>query len=212
MTAVQVLSDYAIARQQPVRNTAAVSDFYEFAHTLVRNRFDLALALRREEGKRSPNGRVIECLRSAVSAGSLSGWGSPLAYQQLASAFATTIVSQSILDAMLTNGSIIRVPLNQRISISTAVFAASEVGETMLKPMTAASFSAPSIPVRKVAGVVAVTDEVAKLETPATTQLFDAQLRQAAIAAMNAAVIPTLYKRRRFALWLKWHNCRRHTR
>jgi HK97 family phage major capsid protein len=128
---------------------------------------------------------VRQVLKSAVSAGSTTGWGQPLApYTQLADAFLLSLRSVSAFDAM--SPWMKAVPLHQQIVVASGGATAAVVAEGNPKPIAKLQFSVNQITETKTICIVAVTKELLR---NGNNKLFAEELTRAIANATDSAFI-----------------------
>ena len=115
-------------------------------------------ATRLAEELRAP-AHVIEFIKSPAAAGSMTGWGQPLAsFQNLATAFLSSLSGISVFDALWPF--MLQAPLRTLIiSVSTAL-TGSGVSESSSKPVSNLSLSAADLEATKAAAFVALSAEL----------------------------------------------------
>lgn len=115
-------------------------------------------------GSSTPEVETI--LRAAVAAGTTTdtNWAAPLApYQDMQSEFIELLRPMTIIGQM--NG-FRTIPFNVRMPRQTSGATAGWVGEGSPKPVSKLQFDTVSMPHAKVAVIVAITDELARMSTP----------------------------------------------
>ena len=114
---------------------------------------------------------VVTVLRAAVAAGTTTdpAWAKPLVeYTQMADEFIELLRPNTFLGRM--NG-FRRVPFNVRIPRQTAGASVGWVGEGAPKPVSKLALDAIVIPWAKVAGIVVITEELARFSSPSAEAL-----------------------------------------
>lgn len=115
-------------------------------------------------GKDTPE--VEQVLRAAVAAGTTTDttWASPLAYyNNMAAEFIDLLRPETFMGRMT---GFRNVPFNVRMPRQTAGASAGWVGEGAPKPVSSLAFDSFTIPHTKVAVIVAITEELARLSSP----------------------------------------------
>lgn len=114
---------------------------------------------------------VLAALKAAVAAGTTSdsAWAGPLVYNQnLASEFVEYLRPQLILGKM---SGFRRVPFNVRFPTQTGGSTVGWVGEGAAKPVSKLQFSSGSLGFAKAAGIVIITQELARFSSPSAELL-----------------------------------------
>ncbi len=114
-------------------------------------------------------------LRAPVAAGTTtdSTWAAPLAHAQvLSNEFVELLRPETILGKL----NLRRVPFNVLIPGQSTGSTVGWVGQTGPKPVSALSFADITLGVNKVAGIVVISDELARLSTPSAEALIQADL------------------------------------
>jgi len=139
---------------------------------------------------------VARVLKAAVAAGTTTdaNWAKPLAeYQQMASEMIELLGPETIVGRMQ---GLRRVPMNVRIPRQTAGTSVGWVGQGGYKPVGKLQFDSVVIPPTKVAGIVVITQELARYSSPdaealvrsdllrAISEFTDAQFITPAVAAV----------------------------
>lgn len=114
---------------------------------------------------------VTLALKGAIAAGTTadSAWAGPLVYNQnMASEFLSYLRPQTILGKI--NG-LRRVPFNIRYATQTSGSTVGWVGEGLGKPVSKLQFSSGTLGFAKAAGIVVITQELARFSSPAAEML-----------------------------------------
>lgn len=109
---------------------------------------------------------VITALKTAVSAGTTtdSAWAGPLVYaQDFPAAFLDYLRPQTIIGKLT---GISRVPFNIRYGIQSAGSTVAWVGQGAPKPVSKLTFTSGSLGFAKAAGIVIITQELARFSSP----------------------------------------------
>lgn len=123
---------------------------------------------------------VQRILRAAVAAGTTTDatWAKPLVeYRLMSDEFIELLRPQTILGRIQ---GLRRVPFNVRIPAQTGGSSVSWVGEGNPKPVSKLAFDTITMPEHKIAGIVVITQELARFSSPAAEQL----VREDLIAAV----------------------------
>jgi hypothetical protein len=135
--------------------------------------------------------RVIDFVRSAQTAGSMSGtWGEQLAIRNLANGFLGSLSSISVFDLLWPN--FLQVPLRTSILSVSATLTATPIAEANVKPLSKISLTAGDLDGVKVIGLLGITAEVLKITDPVATNLLRAELARAISRAGNTYLLPVL--------------------
>lgn len=145
--------------------------------------------------------QVETVLKAAVAAGTTTDttWAKPLVeYENMASEFAELLRPATIIGRI---PGLRRVPFNVKIPRQTAGSTVGWVGEGKPKPVSALAFDQVTLGMAKTAGIVVITDELARSSSPAaeevvrqdlidqTAQFLDRQFVDPTVAA-SAGVSP----------------------
>lgn len=172
-----------------VEAVGRVAEFTQAVKFLMLGRSQ-AVASRLAEEARAPT-RVVEFTKAAAAAGSLSGWGSPLApFQNLSLAFLGSLTGISAFDALWP--SMLQAPLRTSIISVSAPLSTGPIAEANVKPTSRLSLSASDLDSIKCAAFVAVTAELLKSGTPAASAILERELRTAIARATNSIFLPLL--------------------
>lgn len=114
--------------------------------------------------------------KSAIAAGNTTdaAWASPLVqFNNLASEFVSLLYPQTILGRI--NG-LRKVPFNIRFPSQTAGASVGWVGQGAAKPVSKLSFATNTLGFSKAAGIVVITQELARFSSPAAEELVQTDL------------------------------------
>ncbi|SOZ49324.1 Putative phage-related protein (fragment) [Cupriavidus taiwanensis] len=120
-------------------------------------------------GKSSPE--IVTIIKAAVAAGTTTDptWAAPLVeYRDMASEFIELLRPATIVGRL---DGFRRVPFNIRVPRQTAGASVGWVGEGKPKPVSKLGFDAITLPFAKVAGIVAITEELARFSSPSAEAL-----------------------------------------
>lgn len=123
---------------------------------------------------------VEAVLRSAVAAGTTtdSTWASPLVqYQNLTAEFIEFLRPQTIIGRM----NLRNVPFKIKVPRQTAGASVGWVGEGQVKPVSKLAFDSVTLDIAKIAGIVVLTDELARHSSPSAEMLVRDDLAAAVI-------------------------------
>lgn len=118
---------------------------------------------------------VAEVLKAAVAAGTTTdaSWAAPLVpYQNMTSDFIELLRPATLVGRM----SLRNVPFNVRIPGQTQGSTVAWVGETAPKPVSALGFQDITLRFNKLAGIVVISDELARLSTPSAEAIIRGDL------------------------------------
>jgi HK97 family phage major capsid protein len=175
--------------------------FTRYAMALARSKGNLMQAAEIAKGWRDSTPEVETILKAAVAAGNTTdaAWAKPLVeYQNMASEFAELLRPATIIGRI---PGLRNVPFNIKIPRQTGGSSVGWVGEGKPKPVSALSFDQVSLGMAKTAGIVVITDELARASSPSaegvvrddlvaqTAQFLDSQFVDPAKAA-SAGVSP----------------------
>lgn len=119
---------------------------------------------------------VAEVLKAAMAAGTTtdSDWAAPLVpYQQMSSEFIELLRPETIVGKLT---GLRAVPFNVRIPGQTQGSSVNWVGETAPKPVSELKFADITLRFNKLAGIVVISDELARLSTPAAEGIIRTDL------------------------------------
>lgn len=174
--------------------------FTRYAMALARSKGNLMQAAEIAKGW-SDTPQVETILKAAVAAGTTTdtAWAKPLVeYENMASEFAELLRPATIIGRI---PGLRRVPFNIKIPRQTGGSTVGWVGEGKPKPVSALAFDQISLGMAKTAGIVVITDELARSSSPSaegvvredliaqTAQFLDSQFVDPAKAA-SAGVSP----------------------
>lgn len=135
--------------------------------------------------------RVVEFTKSASAAGTLTGWGSPLAsFQNLSTAFLGSLGAISCFDAMAS--SMLMLPLRTTVVSVSATLTAGPIAEANVKPVTKLSLTASDMDASKASALIAMSAELVRSGTPAAMALVERELRTAIARATNQIFLPII--------------------
>ena len=171
--------------------------FTRFVGALARSKGNLMMAetFAKQWDQETPE--VSAILRAAVAAGTTTDptWAAPLVqYNNMASEFIELLRPATVLDKIASK--MRRVPFLTRMPRQTAGGTANWVGEGLSKPVTKLDFDTVIFPFAKIAVICVITQELAKMSTPAAEMLVrddliatiaqfqDAQLLDPAVAPL----------------------------
>lgn len=175
--------------------------FTRYAMSLARSKGNLMQAAEIAKRWDDETPQVGIVLKAAVAAGTTTDtdWAAPLVeYTNMASEFAELLRPATIIGRI---PGLRRVPFNIKIPRQTGGSSVGWVGEGTPKPVSALSFDQIELGMAKTAGIVVITDELARSSSPAaeavvredliaqTAQFLDAQFVDPAVAAV-AGVSP----------------------
>jgi hypothetical protein len=166
------------------------SEFVQVAKILMTTPKGLALI---EAEKLRGNPRVAEYIKTVVAPGTTtdSTWAAPLSQRVLADAFLSSLAPLSLFDAMLP--SMLQVPLNSSVvSVSATIVGAAEIPQTHVKPTSKLTLAASDLDAKKIATLVAVTDEFLKIGGTAATNLLRRELTNGIARSTNTWFLSTI--------------------
>jgi HK97 family phage major capsid protein/HK97 family phage prohead protease len=132
---------------------------------------------------------VAMALRAAVPIGNTSDtvWAGPLVnYQILVSAFADYLRPLTIIGRI---PGLTRVPFKVRVPRQTAGATVNWVGEGAPKPLTSLAFDSITLDFTKIAGIIALTEELVRSSSPSAEELVRRDLAAAIVQFMDAAFV-----------------------
>jgi HK97 family phage major capsid protein len=127
-------------------------------------------------------------LKAAVAPGTTTdaAWASPLAQSRIVDDFV------ALLRPMTAIGKIQgmrRVPFNTKVPAQVGGGTYGWVGEAKPKPVTKLQFSSLTVPMHKTAGIIVITEELARLSTPSAEDVARADMIAGITAFVDAAFI-----------------------
>lgn len=176
--------------------------FTRYAMALARSKGNLMQAAEIAKGWADSTPEVEKILKAAVAAGTTTDttWAKPLVeYQNMTSEFAELLRPATIIGRIQ---GLRRVPFEIKIPRQTGGSSVGWVGEGKPKPVSALSFDQISLGRAKTAGIVVITDELARASSPSaeqvvrddlvaqTAQFLDSQFVDPAKAAGAQGVSP----------------------
>jgi len=145
--------------------------FTRYAMALARSKGNLmqAAEIAKQWGDSTPQVETI--LKAAVAAGTTTDttWAKPLVeYENMASEFAELLRPATIIGRI---PGLRRVPFNIKIPRQTGGSTVGWVGEGKPKPVSALAFDQVTLGMAKTAGIVVITDELARSSSPAAEEV-----------------------------------------
>jgi HK97 family phage major capsid protein/HK97 family phage prohead protease len=136
---------------------------------------------------------VAEVLKAAVAAGTTTDatWAASLVpYQNLTSEFIELLRPETIVGKLT---QLRAVPFNVRIPGQTQGSTVAWVGETAPKPVSALGFADITLRFNKLAGIVVISDELARLSTPSAEAIIQGDLTAQIAQFMDDSFINPTY-------------------
>jgi len=159
--------------------------FTRYAMALARSKGNLMQAAEVAKSWADSTPEVETVLKAAVAAGTTTDtdWAKPLVeYQNMTSEFAELLRPQTILGRI---DGLRRVPFNIKIPRQTAGSSASWVGEGAPKPVSELAFDQITLGTTKLAGIVVITDELARASSPSAEQIVRQDLIATIVQTMD---------------------------
>lgn len=159
--------------------------FTRYAMALARSKGNLMQAVEIAKGWNDSTPEVETVLRAAVSAGTTTDadWAKPLVeYQNMTSEFAELLRPATIIGRI---EGLRRVPFNIKVPRQTAGSSASWVGEGKPKPVSELAFDQITLGMTKLAGIVVITDELARASNPAAEAIVRQDLINTVVQTMD---------------------------
>ena len=159
--------------------------FTRYAMALARSQGNLMQAAEVAKGWADSTPEVETVLRAAVSAGTTTdtAWAKPLVeYQNMTAEFAELLRPQTIIGRI---DGLRRVPFNIKVPRQTAGSSASWVGEGSPKPVSALAFDQITLGMTKLAGIVVITDELARASSPSAEAIVRQDLIDTIVQTMD---------------------------
>jgi HK97 family phage major capsid protein len=128
---------------------------------------------------------VADVLRAAVAAGTStdSAWAGPLVnYQILTTEFAEFLRPQTIIGNI---PGLTRVPFKVKVPLQSGGSTVGWVGEGKPKPVSALAFATIVLDIAKIAGIIALTDELVRLSNPSAELLVRNDLAASIVQLMD---------------------------
>jgi HK97 family phage major capsid protein/HK97 family phage prohead protease len=132
---------------------------------------------------------VLECLKTAVTAGSTSDttWASPLVnYQILTGEFIEYLRPLTIIGRI---PGLTRVPFKVKIPRQIGGATVNWVGEGAPKPLTSLAFDSVTLDFAKIAGIIVINQELARLASPSAELLVRNDLAAAVVQFMDSQFV-----------------------
>lgn len=159
--------------------------FTRYAMALARSKGNLMQAAEVAKGWKDSTPEVETVLRAAVAVGTTTDtdWAAPLVeYQNMTSEFAELLRPQTIIGRIQ---GLRRVPFNIKVPRQTAGSSASWVGEGAPKPVSALAFDQITLGMTKLAGIVVITDELARASSPSAEAIVRQDLIDTIVYTMD---------------------------
>ena len=142
------------------------------------------------EKARAPS-RVVEFVKSPAAAGSMTGWGSPLAsFQNLATAFLQSLNQISAFDALWP--SMLQAPLRTTVVAVSSTLMGGPIAEANVKPTSRLSLSASDLDVTKAVSWAAMSIELLRMGSPEALAILQGKLRIEIAKSTNNIFLPIL--------------------
>jgi HK97 family phage major capsid protein len=132
---------------------------------------------------------VETVLKAAMDAGTTTDatWASPLVeYQTMASEFIDILRPETIIGKMV---GLRRVPFNIRVGSKTQASTVGWTGQGLAKPVSELAFNAVTLGMAKAAGIVVITQELARSSSPAAEEVVRNDLRDSMIQFLDEQFI-----------------------
>jgi len=165
---------YVPGRPQVPKGTA----FVRYAMALAQSRGSISDAMRVAKRWQDSTPEVFAALETRADPGTVADatWAAPLAVpQNLASEFVELLRAQTVLGRL----NLRRVPFNVDIPVQTAGSTVNWVGEAAPKPVGELAFTTVHFGYSKVAGIVVISEELARLSSPSAEATVSTDLRNA---------------------------------
>ncbi len=162
-----------------VRNLPKGTTFTRYAMALAAAKGNLMQAVEASKQWEGSTPEVSRILKAAVAAGTTTDpqWAAPLVdYRMMAEEFIELLRPATILGRLTGTR---QVPFNVRIPRQTAGATVGWVGEGAPKPVGRGSFDTVTMPEAKIAGIVVITNELARFSTPSAEALVRADMIEA---------------------------------
>ena len=159
--------------------------FTRYAMALARSKGNLMQAAEVAKGWSDSTPEVETVLKAAVAAGTTTDadWAKPLVeYQNMTSEFAELLRPQTIVGRIQ---GLRRVPFNIKVPRQTAGSSASWVGEGAPKPVSELAFDQITLGMTKLAGIVVITDELARASSPSAEAIVRQDLISTIVQTMD---------------------------
>jgi hypothetical protein len=135
--------------------------------------------------------RVVDFTKAAAAAGSMTGWGQPLApFQNLSTAFLSSLSAISAFDALWP--SMLQVPLRTSVIAVSTTLTAGPIAEASVKPASRISITASDLDAVKCAAFLALSAELLKSGNPSALTILQNELRIAIARCTNSVFLPIL--------------------
>jgi HK97 family phage major capsid protein len=132
--------------------------------------------------------RSLDILKTAVTAGSTSdtAWGGPLVNYRSSR---TSSSSSAPADDHRSHPGLTRVPFKVKIPRQTGGATVNWVGEGAPKPLTSLAFDSVTLDFAKIAGIIVINQELARLATPSAELLVRNDLAKAVVQFMDSQFV-----------------------
>jgi hypothetical protein len=173
-----------VEREERADKRESRGAFFKLCHMLLRHGGAYEAHAQCKAERASP--RVEAILKSAVTGIGLADLAD---YQNIQQAFAESLRSLSVFDAVL-DGGMVRAPLRSRgFSITTGITGA-VVPERSIKPISSLVLASQLLEPKKASAIVIVSKELANF--PGSQQLFADELTRGVVAATDSAFLTSL--------------------
>ncbi len=159
--------------------------FARYAMALAAGKGNLMQSAEIAKGWRDSTPEVETVIKAAVAAGTTTdtSWAKPLVeYQSMASEFVEFLRPQTIIGRI---PGLRRVPFNIKIPRQTGASSASWVGEGAPKPVSKLAFDTIELGSAKIAGIVVITEELARFSNPAAEGVIRQDLADTIVQLMD---------------------------
>ena len=163
--------------------------FTRMVQALAAAKGDLNSAQRWAENHFKDTPEVATVLKAAVAAGTTSDaeWaGNLVEYRDMSGEFVELLRDQTVFDKLT---GVRRVPARIRVPTQTAGSTAQWVGETQPKPVSALGFDQVTLDEHKIAGIVVISQELARSSSPNAVDLIQGDLVKAVAARIDATLL-----------------------
>lgn len=189
MVATERLSDYTRDQLASIRSR----DFIKYVSCLIASDGAPLTALRIYQDRYPRSVSIDLITKATIAPGTTTDgtWAAPLVnLKPMTDAFVALARAASLVSQI---PNLRKVPFNTRVAVQTGGGTYGWVGEAKPKPLTKLAFQTTSIGFTKVAGIIVLTEELAKLSTPSAEALVEADMAAGVAAFIDAQFVdPTI--------------------
>jgi HK97 family phage major capsid protein len=172
-----------------VQISSASNDFVTYAKAMLNSRFKSSDAL---SAAPDCSPRLKSILKTAVAGGSTSDSSALAPYREISTGFAASLSPWSSYDKIYNDGAFMKVPLRSGIAIASSAAQGSAISELAPKPISEMSFTHAHLEPTKTLSFLVISNELAKMASPAAVSMIGNELRRAVALATDAKFLAVL--------------------